>query len=69
MDIKARDIADYLHGTVDGDENVSVSSISKIEDDNDLFNICYAIAPNSIAIGWERKQLLDTVEDVLLSRF
>jgi len=32
MDIKARDIADYLHGTVDGDENVSVSSISKIED-------------------------------------
>lgn len=32
MDIKARDIADYLHGTVDGDENVSVSNISKIED-------------------------------------
>ncbi|MEL7586850.1 MAG: UDP-3-O-(3-hydroxymyristoyl)glucosamine N-acyltransferase [Prolixibacteraceae bacterium] len=32
MDIKARDIADYLHGTVEGDENVSVSNISKIED-------------------------------------
>jgi UDP-3-O-[3-hydroxymyristoyl] glucosamine N-acyltransferase len=32
MDIKARDIADYLHGTVDGDENVSISNISKIED-------------------------------------
>lgn len=32
MDIKARDIADYLHGTVDGDENISVSNISKIED-------------------------------------
>jgi UDP-3-O-[3-hydroxymyristoyl] glucosamine N-acyltransferase len=32
MDIKARDIADYLHGTVDGDENVSVSNVSKIED-------------------------------------
>lgn len=32
MDIKARDIADYLHGTVDGDENVSVSNISRIED-------------------------------------
>jgi len=32
MDIKARDIADYLHGTVEGDENVCVSNISKIED-------------------------------------
>ncbi len=32
MDIKARDIADYLQGTVDGDENVSVSNVSKIED-------------------------------------
>lgn len=32
MNIKARDIADYLHGTVDGDENISISNISKIED-------------------------------------
>ena len=32
MEFKALNIADYLHGTVDGDENVSISNISKIED-------------------------------------
>ncbi len=32
MEFKAINIADFLHGTVDGDENVSVSNISKIED-------------------------------------
>ncbi|MGE4587699.1 MAG: UDP-3-O-(3-hydroxymyristoyl)glucosamine N-acyltransferase, partial [Mangrovibacterium sp.] len=32
MDIKARDIADYLHGTVEGDADVCISNISKIED-------------------------------------
>ena len=32
MEIKAKDIAEFLHGTVDGDENVSVNNISRIEE-------------------------------------
>ena len=32
MDFKAQNIADFLDGTVDGDENVSVNNVSKIED-------------------------------------
>ncbi len=32
MEFKATNIAEFLHGTVEGDENVSVSNVSKIED-------------------------------------
>ncbi|MGQ8336097.1 UDP-3-O-(3-hydroxymyristoyl)glucosamine N-acyltransferase [Sunxiuqinia sp. A32] len=32
MEFKAQNIADFLHGTVEGDANVSVSNVSKIED-------------------------------------
>ncbi len=32
MKFKALNIAEFLHGTVEGDENVSVSNVSKIED-------------------------------------
>lgn len=46
-----------------------VDSLSKISDYVDLFNICYAIAPDSVAKGWDRNQLLDVINDVLLSRF
>ncbi|MFA5067740.1 MAG: hypothetical protein WC466_06885 [Candidatus Izemoplasmatales bacterium] len=46
-----------------------VNSLSKIDDDGDIFNICYAIAPDSVAAGWSRNQLLDIIYDVLRSRF
>lgn len=32
MEFKAANIAEFLHGTVEGDENVSVGNVSKIED-------------------------------------
>jgi len=32
MEFKANTIADFLQGTIEGDENVSVSNVSKIED-------------------------------------
>ena len=32
MELKAKDIAEFLHGTVEGDANVSVSNISRIEE-------------------------------------
>jgi UDP-3-O-[3-hydroxymyristoyl] glucosamine N-acyltransferase len=32
MEFKALNIAEFLHGTVEGDENVSVNNVSKIED-------------------------------------
>lgn len=32
MEFKAHNIADFLHGTVEGDENISVSNVSRIED-------------------------------------
>lgn len=32
MEFKAINIADFLHGTVEGDENISVSNVSRIED-------------------------------------
>ena len=32
MEFKALNIAEFLHGTIEGDENVSVSNVSKIED-------------------------------------
>ena len=32
MEFKALYIAEFLHGTIEGDENVSVSNVSKIED-------------------------------------
>lgn len=32
MEFKALNIAEFLHGTIEGDENVSVNNVSKIED-------------------------------------
>lgn len=32
MEFKAINIADFLHGTVEGDENISVSNVSRIEE-------------------------------------
>lgn len=32
MEFKALNIAEFLHGTIEGDENVSVTNVSKIED-------------------------------------
>lgn len=32
MEFKAANIAEFLHGTIDGDENVSVHNVSRIED-------------------------------------
>ena len=32
MEFKAITIADFLQGTIEGDENVSVNNVSKIED-------------------------------------
>lgn len=32
MEFKALNIAEFLHGTIEGDENISVSNVSKIED-------------------------------------
>jgi hypothetical protein len=46
-----------------------IDSLQKITSDIDLYNICYAIAPNSVASGWDREQLLDIINDVLNSRF
>ena len=31
MEVTAREIADYVHGEIVGDENVKVSSVAKIE--------------------------------------
>jgi len=32
MEFKALNIAEFLHGTIEGDENISVNNVSKIED-------------------------------------
>ena len=43
-------------------------ALRRVENDKDFYLLAKAIAPNSIASGWSRGQILETIEDVLLSR-
>ena len=43
-------------------------ALGRVENDKDLYLLAKAIAPESIASGWTRRQILETIEDVLLSR-
>jgi len=46
----------------------TAQALNKIEDKNDLVLIAKAIAPDSIAEGWTRTQITNTIQDVLISR-
>jgi hypothetical protein len=46
----------------------TVEALGRVESDKDLYLLAKAIAPNSIAKSWSRNAILDTIEDVLLSR-
>ena len=46
----------------------TVQALNKIQDKNDLVLIAKAIAPDSIAEGWTRTQITNTIQDVLISR-
>ena len=43
-------------------------ALRKVEDDKNLYLLAKAIAPESIASGWTRSHILETIEDILLSR-
>ena len=43
-------------------------ALERGENDKDLYLLAKAIAPESIASGWTRSHILETIEDVLLSR-
>ncbi len=43
-------------------------ALERVENDKDLYLLAKAIAPESIASGWTRSKILETIEDVLLSR-
>ena len=43
-------------------------ALGRLENEKDLYLLAKAIAPESIASGWTRSQILETIEDVLLSR-
>ncbi len=43
-------------------------ALGRVDNDKDLYLLANAIAPESIAIGWTRSKILETIEDVLLSR-
>jgi hypothetical protein len=43
-------------------------ALGRVENDKDLYLLAKAISPKSIASGWTRRQILETIEDVLLSR-
>lgn len=63
-------VKQIIKENVDGEPNVDdvINSLKQIRNDNDLYNICYAISPKSIASGWGRETLLDTIYDILHSR-
>jgi len=42
--------------------------LARVESDKDLYLLAKAIAPDSIVKSWSRDAILDTIEDVLLSR-
>ena len=46
----------------------TVEALARVESDKDLYLLARAIAPDSIAKSWSRDTILDTIEDVLLSR-
>ena len=43
-------------------------ALGRVKNDKDLYLLAKAIAPESIASGWTRSKILETIEDVLLSR-
>lgn len=45
-----------------------VEALGRVDNDKDLYLLAKAIAPESIASGWTRSHILETIEDVLLSR-
>ncbi len=45
-----------------------VEALGTVDNDKDLYLLAKAIAPESIASGWTRSHILETIEDVLLSR-
>jgi hypothetical protein len=50
------------------DTDAIMQSLFNVSYTPDLYNICNAIAPKSVASGMSRRQLLDIIRDVLLSR-
>jgi len=45
-----------------------VEALGRVDNDKDLYLLAKAIAPESIASGWTRSHIIETIEDVLLSR-
>ena len=43
-------------------------ALGRVENDKDLYLLAKAISPKSIASGWTRSHILETIEDILLSR-
>ena len=46
----------------------TVAALKRVTNDRDFYLLAKAIAPDSISIRWKREAILETVEDVLLSR-
>jgi len=46
----------------------TVAALKRVDNDRDFYLLTKAIAKDSISIRWKREAILETVEDVLLSR-
>lgn len=49
--------------------DIVTSALREIEDKEKLYYISYAITNGSVAIGWSKDTIIETVEDYLLCKF
>jgi hypothetical protein len=46
----------------------TVAALKRVDNDRDFYLLAKGIAKDSISVRWKREAILETVEDVLLSR-